>query len=74
MRWVGETRDSIQEALFHLRRDLFTEFTLAFFDTTSIYFEERGERAWGSMGIRRITVPICTRWLLVLYLQGRDGQ
>jgi hypothetical protein len=50
MRWVGETKDSIQEALFHLRRDLFTEFTLAFFDTTSIYFEGQGGESLGQNG------------------------
>ena len=50
MRWVGGTKDSIEEALFQIRRDLFTEFTLAFFDTTSIYFEGQGGESLGQHG------------------------
>ena len=50
MRWVGESKDSIEEALFQHRRDLFTEVTLAFFDTTSIYFEGRGGESLGQYG------------------------
>lgn len=50
MRWPGDTSDSIKEALFHIRRDLFTEFTLAFFDTTSIYFEGQGGESLGQNG------------------------
>ena len=37
MRWLGDNREAVEEALFHRRRDLFTECTLAFFDTTSMY-------------------------------------
>jgi len=50
MRWVGESKNSIEEALFHIRRDLFTELTLAFFDTTSIYFEGQGGERLGQKG------------------------
>lgn len=50
MRWVGESKDSIEEALFQQRRDLFTEVTLAFFDTTSIYFEGAGGESLGQYG------------------------
>ena len=42
MRWLGETKDEVEEALFARRRDLFTDLSLAFFDTTSLYFEGRG--------------------------------
>ena len=63
MRWLGESKNSIEEALFYIRRDLFTECTLAFFDTTSIYFEGQGGRAWAKMGTPRIIAPIYTRWL-----------
>ena len=50
MRWVGESKDSIEEALFQRRRDLFTKVTLAFFDTTSIYFEGQGGESLGQYG------------------------
>ena len=49
MRRAGESKDSIEEALFQHRRDLFTEVTLAFFDTTSIYFEGRGGESLGTV-------------------------
>jgi hypothetical protein len=44
------TKDLIEEALFARRRDLFTGLSLAFFDTTSLYFEgeggDIGKRGW----------------------------
>jgi hypothetical protein len=33
MRFLGENKDRIEEALFHNNRDLFTKTSLAFFDT-----------------------------------------
>jgi transposase len=57
MAWLGEelpdqafatpftprcTKDLVEEKLFEKGRDLFTDLTLAFFDTTSIYFEGEG--------------------------------
>jgi len=50
MRWLGEVKDEVEEALFASRRDLFTELSLAFFDTTSIYFEGRGGESLGQHG------------------------
>lgn len=50
MRWLGDAKDQVEEALFHHRRDLFTEFSLAFFDTTSIYFEGAGGESLGQYG------------------------
>ncbi|MBI2855058.1 MAG: hypothetical protein HYX87_09110 [Chloroflexi bacterium] len=40
----------MEEALFALWQDLFTELSLAFFDTTSIYFEGRGGEGLGQYG------------------------
>jgi transposase len=44
------TKDLIEEALFARQRDLFTGLSLAFFDTTSLYFEgeggDIGKRGW----------------------------
>lgn len=50
MRWLGEVKDQVEEALFVGRRDLFTELSLAFFDTTSLYFEGRGGESLGQYG------------------------
>jgi transposase len=50
MRWLGEAKDEVEEALFAGRRDLFTELSLAFFDTTSLYFEGRGGESLGQYG------------------------
>jgi transposase len=58
MAWLGEplsdqidatvfsprcVKDIVEEKLFERRRDLFSDLTLAFFDTTSIYFEGEGD-------------------------------
>ncbi len=44
------TKDLIEEGLFALRRDLFTDLDLVFFDTTSIYFEGEGGETLGQYG------------------------
>ena len=36
------TKDLIEEALFERKRDLFSDLSIVFFDTTSIYFEGEG--------------------------------
>jgi len=46
MRFLGEEKDAIEEALFANSRDLFTNLRLVFFDTTSLYFHGEG----GSLG------------------------
>ena len=50
MRWLGDNHQKVEEGLFQVRRDLFNEFTLAFFDTTSIYFEGQGGQSLGERG------------------------
>lgn len=50
MRWLGENKDAIEEGLFARRRDLFTQVTLAFFDTTTLYFEGLGGEGLGEFG------------------------
>jgi len=42
MKWLGKEKDRVEEALFRFHRDLFTELSMVFFDTTSFYFEGRG--------------------------------
>jgi transposase len=43
-------KDLVEERLFSLRRNLFTELELVFFDTTSIYFEGKGGDEIGRYG------------------------
>lgn len=50
MRWLGESRQSIEDELFERRRDLFSTAGMYFFDTTSIYFEGSGGETMGQYG------------------------
>jgi len=43
-------KDQIEEALFARRRDLFSSLSVAFFDTTSLYFEGQGGQSLGRRG------------------------
>jgi hypothetical protein len=53
MRWLGDNREEVEEALFHRRRDLFSQCPLTFFDTTSLYFEGRGGESLGQWGFSK---------------------
>jgi hypothetical protein len=66
MSWLGEelpeseqahrtlaprcTKDLIEEKLFERRRDLFSELSVVFMDTTTLYFEGRGGDTLGEKG------------------------
>ena len=50
MRWLGENKDEVEERLFLRRRNLLTEVTLAFFDTTTLYFQGQGGQTLGRRG------------------------
>ena len=64
MGWLGEeladqsgrglaprtTKDLVEERLFALRNNLFSEVSLVFLDTTSLYFEGRGGESLGQYG------------------------
>jgi hypothetical protein len=50
MRWLGEVKDGVEEALFQRRRNLFTDLSLAFFDTSSLSFEGQGGESLGQYG------------------------
>jgi len=50
MRWLGENKDEVEEALFARRRDLLTEVTLAFFGTTTLCFHGQGGQFLGWRG------------------------
>jgi transposase len=44
------TKDLIEERLFAQRRDLFSNLSMVFFDTTSVYFEGEGGETLGAYG------------------------
>ena len=44
------TKDLIEEELFARKRDLFSDLTLVFFDTTAIYFQGEGGQTIGKRG------------------------
>jgi len=59
MAWLGEpltgepervVKDRVEEELFAARRDLFGQVSVAFYDTTSLYFEGRGGAQLGRRG------------------------
>ena len=64
MAWLGETTDDdrpitelIEEAVYRHRQPLFGELSVAFFDTTSLYFEGRGGATLGQRGFSKETYP-----------------
>jgi hypothetical protein len=75
MAWLGETvgaasgpppaprcvKDVIEERLFERRRDLFTDLSVVFMDTTSLSFEGDGGESLGEYGYSRICGPTCGR-------------
>ena len=73
MRWLGEAKDEVEEALFGGRRDLFTELSLAFFDTTSLYFEGRGGESLGQYGHSKDHRPDLRQMVVGAVLTG-DGR
>lgn len=73
MRWLGDNVEKVEEGLFHAGRDLFTEFTLAFFDTTSLYFEGQGGQTLGQRGYSKDHRPDLRQMIVgaVLTDEGR---
>jgi len=73
MRWLGEIKDEVEEALFAGRRDLFTDLSLAFFDTTSLYFEGQGGETLGRYGHSKDHRPDLRQMVVGAVLTG-DGR
>ena len=67
------TKDLIEEALFARRRDLFTDLSLAFFDTTSLYFEGEGGETLGKRGHNKDHRPDLRQMVVGMVLSG-DGR
>ena len=68
MAWLGEAqgdderatplaprcvKDLVEEALFARRRDLFSDLSVVFMDTTSLYFEGAGGETLGRRGFSK---------------------
>jgi hypothetical protein len=67
------TKDRIEEGLFRRRRDLFTQLQVAFFDTTSIYFEGAGGEELGQYGHSKDHRPDLHQMVVGAVLDG-DGR
>ena len=63
-------KDLIEEGLFQRNRDLFSEFDLVFFDTTSIYFEGEGGETLGQYGHSKDHRPDCKQIVVGVILDG----
>jgi len=73
MRWLGDSKDEVEEAMFAGRRDLFTDLSLAFFDTTSLYFEGQGGESLGRYGHSKDHRPDLRQMVVGAVLTG-DGR
>jgi len=65
-------KDVIEERLFARRRDLFTDLSLVFFDTTSIYFEGEGGDSLGQYGFSKDHRPD-RKQIIVGVVLAQDG-
>jgi len=78
MAWLGEEADgrpmtdAIEEALYRHRQPLFGELSVAFFDTTSLYFEGRGGATLGRRGFSKDFRPQLHQVVLGIVLDGHD--
>jgi transposase len=67
------TKNLIEEALFHRRRDLFTNLDMMFFDTTSLYFEGRGGETLGQNGHSKDHRPDLKQMVVGAVLDGEGN-
>ena len=79
MAWLGEPigdgrvmTDAIEEALYRHRRPLLGEVSVAFFDTTSLWFEGRGGASLGQRGHSKDYRPHLNQVVLGIVLDGDD--
>lgn len=70
MRWLGEAKDSVEEALFLNHQNLFTDLSLTFFDTTSLYFEGEGGESLGQYGNSKDHRPDLKQMVMGAVLTG----
>src|ERR1700734_3544457 len=84
MAWLGEDiggndsgqmrhcTDAIEEALYPYRKSLFGTLSIAFFDTTSLYFKGRGGATLGQRGHSKDCRPQLPQVVLGIVLDGHD--
>jgi hypothetical protein len=84
MAWLGEAiagddsgqarhcTDAIEEALYQHRKSLFGALAVAFFDTTSLYFEGRGGATLGQRGHSKDFRPQLPQVVLGIVLDEQD--
>jgi hypothetical protein len=79
MAWLGEEAtdgrpmtDTVEEALYRHRQPLLGEFAVAFFDTTSLYFEGQGGATLGQRGFSKDFRPQLHQVVLGIVLDGHD--
>ena len=79
MAWLGEETadghpmaETVEAALYHHRRPLLGEPSVAFFDTTSLYFEGRGGATLGQRGFSKDFRPQLHQVVLGIVLDGHD--
>jgi transposase len=70
MRFLGKNKDSVEEALFLKKQDLFSELSLVFFDTTSFYFEGEGGESLGQYGNSKDHRPDLKQMVMGAVLTG----
>ncbi len=66
-------KDIIEEELFKMRMDLFSEMDLVFFDTTSIYFEGKGTETIGAYGHSKDHRPDLRQMVMGMVLDGKGN-
>ena len=81
MIWLGEevadgrtTQDAIEEDLYRHRQELFGEVSIAFFDTTSLYFEGAGHKRWAKFGHSKDYRPHLKQVVLGMVLTATTGR
>jgi hypothetical protein len=65
------TKDLVEERLFALRNNLFSELSLVFLDTTSLYFEGAGGQSLGQRGHSKDHRPDLKQVVLAVVIDGR---
>lgn len=67
------TKDLIEEELFFRRRGLFTELSMVFFDTTTLYFEGEGGQTLGELGHNKDGCPECKQMIVGIVLDNEGN-